>query len=86
MTLASSYRAGFITDSGGIAAAETALFAAIVEGRAYFNIHTTNFPGGEIRGFLQPQQTTQPVPEPGTMLLVGAGVAGLLRMHSRRRI
>lgn len=84
MTLASSYRAGFITDSGGIAAAQAALFAAIAEGRAYFNIHTTNFPGGEIRGFLQPQP--QPVPEPGTMLLVGAGIAGLVRMRSRRRI
>ena len=86
MTLAGSYRAGFITDAGGIAAAEAALFAGIVDGRAYLNIHTTNFPNGEIRGFLQPQQTTQPVPEPGTMLLVGAGVAGVLRMRARRII
>jgi hypothetical protein len=86
MTQASSYRAGFITDSGGIAMAEAALFAGIIDGRAYFNIHTTNFPAGEVRGFLQPNQDVQPVPEPGTMLLVGAGIAGLARMRSRRRI
>jgi hypothetical protein len=77
MTLASSYRAGFITDAGGTtAAAEAALFAAIMTGRSYFNIHTANFPGGEIRGFLQ-------VPEPGTLLLMGAGLAALVRIRRR---
>ena len=86
MLLASSYRPGFITDAGGIAAAEAALFTGITDGRAYLNIHTTNFPGGEIRGFLQPQQTTSPVPEPGTLLLVGTGIAGFLRMRGRRLI
>lgn len=85
MTLASSYRAGFITDAGGTtAAAEMALFDAIATGRAYFNIHTSQFPAGEIRGFLQPEQQTA-IPEPGTMVLVGAGLVGLARMRSRRR-
>ena len=46
--LASTYRAGFLTDSGGTAAlAEAALFAGIMDDRAYLNIHTTAFPGGE---------------------------------------
>lgn len=68
MTLASSYRAGFITDAGGTTAlAEAALFAGITEGRAYLNIHTTTSSGGEIRSFLAP------VPEPATAgLVIGA--------------
>ena len=37
-----------LTDSLGLAAAEAALFAGIMEGRAYFNIHSSVFPGGEI--------------------------------------
>ena len=54
----------------------TGIVRRIVNGRAYFDIHTTNFPDGEIRGFLQLN-----IPEPGTMLLVGSGVAGLVRMR-----
>jgi hypothetical protein len=53
MTLASSYNSSFITGNGGTTAlAEAALFADIAAGKAYLNIHTSAFPGGEIRGFL----------------------------------
>ena len=83
MTLASSYRAGWITDSGGVDQAETALFAGILEGRAYLNIHSSTFPGGEIRGFLQPQPAA--VPEPASLLLLGSGLAAAATRCRRQR-
>jgi hypothetical protein len=62
MTMASSYNPSYITANGGTTAtAEAALFQAIADGKAYWNIHTSVFPGGEIRGFLVPAATpTEP--------------------------
>jgi len=58
MTLASSYNPAYITANGGTAAAAFAAFKTqIAEGRAYFNVHSNAFPGGEIRGFLVPCPT-----------------------------
>lgn len=80
MSLASSYRAAFITASGGTTAgAEAALFQGIDDGLAYFNVHTTSVPGGEIRGFLQP------VPEPSTYALMLLGLAAVGAVARRRR-
>jgi CHRD domain len=53
---------------GGIPQAEAALIAGIEGGQTYFNIHTSNFTGGEIRG----QLTAVPGP------IVGAGLPGLI--------
>jgi CHRD domain len=61
MTQASSYNPSYVTAHGGTTAqAEIDLFQAIADGKAYLNIHTGGtggFPGGEIRGFLQPIPT-----------------------------
>lgn len=80
MTQAASYRAGFIAANGGTAAfAEEALYQGLLDGKAYFNIHTNAFPGGEIRGFLHQ------VPEPGSLALLGLGLVGLAGMQAKRR-
>ena len=53
MTLASSYNPAYITANGGTpASAFTALRNALNTGTSYLNIHSSAFPGGEIRGFL----------------------------------
>ena len=84
MTLASSYRAGFITANGGTTAgAETALFTAIADGKAYFNIHSSSFPGGEIRGFFVPSAVPEIDPATGSSGL--SLVAGVLAMIEQRR-
>ncbi|HEY2817520.1 MAG TPA: IPTL-CTERM sorting domain-containing protein [Casimicrobiaceae bacterium] len=61
-TLASSWNPAFITGNGGTpAGAEAALAAGLAAGQAYLNIHTTNFPSGEIRGFLAVASATSAV-------------------------
>jgi hypothetical protein len=53
LTQASSWNPPFITAHGGTpAGAEAALASALNLGTSYLNVHTTAFPGGEIRGFL----------------------------------
>lgn len=79
MTLASSYRAGFIAANGGTTAgAEAALFAGLVAGKAYFNVHTRDIPTGEIRGFFR-------IPEPASYML-GLGALAMLGLSRRRRV
>jgi hypothetical protein len=80
LSLSSSYSLAFITANGGIASsADAALSAGLFDGLAYINIHTANFPGGEIRGQFAA------VPEPATLTLFGLGLASLGATLRRRR-
>lgn len=84
MTLASSYRAGFLTANGGSTAVGFAVLLAGAEaGQAYLNIHTSLFPGGEIRGFLVPATTVVPLPA-GAVLMLG-GLVGMGAVLRRRK-
>lgn len=87
MSLASSYNPAFLAIYGGnTLAAEAALFNGMVNGTAYFNIHSGNFPGGEIRGFFQTSVADFfDTPEPATLALLGAGLLGVFGMRRRKQ-
>jgi hypothetical protein len=79
MTLASSYNPAFVTANGGTtASAEVALFSFMNAGRAYLNIHSTSFAGGEIRGFLHN------VPDAGSTIAMLGGALACLALLRRR--
>jgi MYXO-CTERM domain-containing protein len=80
MLLASSYNPNFINSNGGTtASAQAALFSAIFDGKAYLNIHSTEFRGGEIRGFFKPETVPGPLP----LLGVGAAFGWSRRLRKR---
>jgi hypothetical protein len=54
---------------------------AMKAGQTYVNVHTSTNPGGEIRGQLR----AAPVPEPGTLFLIGTGLFSVAGMMKRRR-
>lgn len=70
----SAYNPAFVTAQGGVGNARDALLAGLADRSAYFNIHTSLFQAGEIRGFLVLQQE---IPEPGALALLGIGLAAL---------
>lgn len=81
LTDPASFNPAFITNFGGgtVAGAEAALLAALLEGRGYFNVHTHEFPAGEIRANLTA------IPEPATWMLMLGGFAAVGLTFRRRR-
>jgi len=80
LTLSSSWNSAYITANGGsTATAEVALFNAMQAGEAYWNIHSSTFGGGEIRGFLVA------VLEPTALSLVGLAAVALVAARRKSR-
>lgn len=75
-----SYNPDFVTANVTVAGAAAAFVAGLEGGMAYLNIHSAEFPRGEIRGFL-----AAPIPEPGTITLMLGGLAALALAARRRR-
>lgn len=80
LTQTTSYTGSFLSGAGGgtTAGAESALLAAFDSGRAYFNVHSSTFSGGEVRSFVAP------IPEPSTYALMGLGLVAIAWSQRRR--
>jgi hypothetical protein len=72
---------GFVSAHGGtVDAAFGALGQVLGDGTAYFNIHSVAFGGGELRG-----NFASAVPEPGKILSMTVGLAGIAVAARRRK-
>lgn len=80
LTDASTYNPAYIAANGGtVSGAETAFLTQLAEGKTYLNVHSTQYPGGEIRGFLGGA-----IPEPASLSLLALGGLGVALLARRR--
>jgi hypothetical protein len=70
----------FVFVAEGTVSAPASIFEALAAGNLYVNVHTEEFPGGEIRGQLAI------VPVPGALLLFGSAFTGLITVSRRRGV
>ena len=82
LTQTSFYNPTFLTNNGGAAAAEALFLTNLIAGNTYFNIHTANNPGGEIRALLIPTPEPASFGLAGLALLAGAVARGLRKRSS----
>jgi hypothetical protein len=80
LLLETNYTAGFMANfgAGTVGGSEAALLAGLQSGRAYFNVHTSTFQGGEIRGF-----PAEAVPEPMSLTLFAVALFGIFFAQRR---
>src|SRR5262249_62216078 len=58
LSVAGTYNPAFIAAHGGtVDSAKAAFITALKTGQTYVNIHNATYPGGEIRGQLEPRNT-----------------------------
>lgn len=82
MLSSSSYSNSFLNANFSTPSiAFNSFLAAAAENRTYFNINTTAFGGGEVRGFL----TATAVPEPSSLIALAIGGMGVLFTRRKRK-
>lgn len=82
LTDAATFNATYIAANGGtVEGARTSLLAGLAGNEAYLNIHSSVYPGGEIRGFL----VAAPIPEPATYAMLAMGLLAVGFMARKRR-
>lgn len=74
LTQTSSFNSSFITGNGGTVT-DAALAAGLANEQVHFDNHTQAFPGGEIKGYLVPQD---PEPETYAIMITGLGLMGFI--------